>query len=354
MTTTKGRISRDGEIRFTDAAIRISEEGIAAARAAGGWEGAQKWEREFKHDVFKRIVQSLKRIGWTVGKQHHIFIGNHSRYCTKGNLKADLRVAGRCIDLEFFQNVNAPDRPDNEGRYQYDKEKHMPFLLRIEMERARLKIRDYLCNVFTGYVFKQPDPKRGPNGLTALEYIQADVRACWHYDKSLDRRSGEESSHNNRSADKSIVKHGARVWFADSKGRICTGTAFYNINNMWWVITGRYDAHNVASFEIYTSRPENLRIKRNARQRRLRLEAELARSVKAMKFERASQLRDLLFPGDPALFNVWHDEHQLYHCAGFCGYTSDQSQAGKFTAEEVRGWDCAPNKVVTVREKEAA
>jgi hypothetical protein len=54
------------------------------------------------------------------------------------------------------------------------------------------------------------------------------------------------------------------------------------------------------------------------------------------------------------LFNVWHDEHQLYHRAGFCGYTADQSKAGKFTTDEVRGWDSAPNKVMSIAMLEAA
>ncbi|SAL26146.1 hypothetical protein AWB73_01990 [Caballeronia turbans] len=59
MTITKGRIAREGKIVFHDAELRIWEEGIMAARHAGGWAGEQKWEREFKRDVFARIVQTL-------------------------------------------------------------------------------------------------------------------------------------------------------------------------------------------------------------------------------------------------------------------------------------------------------
>jgi hypothetical protein len=361
------RIDRTGTVNFGDASISIWEEGISAARAAGGCPAEKEWERLFKRQVFARILQTMNRLGWTCTMPavdpHNVkhyggtvarWAAERRRFCTKGDLKADLEISGRTISLKMFQSVNAPDRPDHDGRYQSDLEGHMPYVMRLEMERTRRRIRDYLCNVFAGYLFKQPSAKRGPTGLTALEYIQADVRACWHYGKEIDRRSGEDSCGNNRSADGSIVKHGARVWFADYKGRICTGTAFYNINNMWWVITGRYDARNVASFEIYARRPDYLRVKRNAARRRKRLEAELANAVKTMKFERAAQLRDILFRGDQQLFNVWHDEHQLYHRAGFCGYTADQSQAGKFTADEVRGWDSAPNKVMSIAMLEAA
>jgi uncharacterized lipoprotein len=106
--------------------------------------------------------------------------------------------------------------------------------------------------------------------------------------------------------------------------------------------------------QVYVKSPGNVRVKRNDDRRRKRLEAEMASAVKGMKFERAAQVRDILFPGDQQLFNVWHNEHQLYHRAGFCGYTADQSQAGKFTADEVRGWDSAPNKVMSIAMLEAA
>lgn len=348
MSLTQGRIDRAGKVVFHDASLSVWEEGISDARNAGGYAGAQQWEREFKRDVFARIVQKLNRLGWSVGEQTYIFTGNNSRYCTKGDLQADLKLCGRYIEFQMFQSVNAPDRPDHGGRYQYDKAAHMPYMLRLEMERTRRAIRDYLLNVFTGYVFTPEKPSKGPDGLTALEWVKEDARTSWHYKADIDRRGGEESSYNNRSADGAIVRHGEKVWFADSKGRIVTGVAHYNINNMWWVITGRYEARNVSSGEIYANCPDNLRLKRNARIRRRRLEDELAGAVKGMKFERATQLRDILFPGSPALYVVWHGEHNLYHRNGFCGYTSDRSEAGKFTAEEVRGWDAAPNKVIAL------
>lgn len=297
-----GRMDRDGTVVFHDASIHIWEEGLRAARDAGGWDGEKRWEQQFKRDVFARIVQTLNRLGWSVGPGVHIFTGNNARYCRKGDLQADLRLFGRHIELEFFQNVNAPDRPDHDGRYQRDQERHMPYLMRIEMERTRRRIRDYLCNVFTGYVFKPVATSRS-TGAAALELIEQSYRESSHFKGDLTKYT--ISDYNNRSADNGVVEHGARVWFADRKGRIVTGTAYYNINNMWWVVTGRYDHTNVASFELYMQLPDNARVKRNGPLRRRRLEAELASAIGAMKFERAELLRDLLFPDNPELFNVW-------------------------------------------------
>lgn len=353
MSLTQGRIERTGRVVFHDAAVSIWEEGIKSAREVGGTDGAQLWERQFKRDVFSRVVQAMNRIGWAVGPGLHIFTGSNARYCRKGDLHAELRLHGRHIEVKFFQNVNAPDRPDHDGRYQSDQERHMPYLCRMEMERTRRRIRDYLCNVFTGYVFEQPKLKRG-SGVPAIKLIEQSYEGSWHFKGDLTNYTISES--NSQSADGGLVKHGERVWFADYKGRIVGGTAYYNINNMWWVVTGRHDFANVASFEIYVSQPGCLRTKRNGKQRRQRLEKDLSIAVAAMKFERAAVLRDILFPSDMALFNVWNAKHQLFHRPNFCGYTSDQSKAGKFTADEVRGWNDTDNRVIpaNANAKEAA
>lgn len=353
---TKGRIERAGSVRFHDASIYISEEGISEARAIGGYAGAKAWERQFKRDVFARIVQQLRRLGWTCTMPeidpHSVkhyggtvarWSAESKRFCTKGDLKADLRISGRCIEFNMFQSINCPTRPDHEGRYEHNKEAAMPYLLRLEMERTRRRISVYLCNVFTGYEFEPPKIERG-TGATALEIIEQRYRESWHFKGDLTKHT--ISDHNNRGADGGVIEHGARVWYADYFGRMLEGTAYYNINNMWWIVTGKYDFTNEADFHIYTKKPENLRIKRNASIRRKRLEAELQKAIAAMDFERAAILRDITFPKGQPLFSVWHSGHNLYHCSGFNGYTSDLSKAGKFTAEEVKGWDHAPNRII--------
>ena len=348
---------REGRLNFGDARMSIYEEGIAEARAAGGYAATVEWERRFKRDVFARIVQTLNRLGWNVGEQNYIFLGNHSRYCTKGDLQADLRISGRCITLEFFQNINAPDRADHGGRYQDRKEFHMPYVMRLEMERTRRRIRDYLVNVLGGYVFDEESrPNRkshaGHLHMTALEWMHAQYRQSWHF--KGDMSTYVISDYNNGSADGKKLTHGARVWFYDRKGRLNTGTAYYNINNMWWVVTGRYDVTNMSSCELHLCCPDHPRLKRNGAARRGALERELKTAIGTNRFERCVILRDILFPGNPPLFNVWHDEQQAYHKADFRGYTRDQSKAGLFTAEEVRGWNAAPNRVVSRETAEVA
>ena len=349
-------IQRTGVVSFGDASLSVWEDGIAAALEAGGLDAADAWKLEFKRGVFARIVQQLNRLGWTCEipedyiKMYSTSSARNFRRCHKGELKGWLEITGRCINFEMWQGVNTPTRPDHGGRYESNKEAIMPYVLRLQMERTRRRLRDYLCNVMDCYTF---DTKRRsiylkPLERTAMDSIQA------HYDESShfkgvgwDKRKAEPGMAGNlMSADGVMLDHDQRVWFFDRKGRINTGIAYYNINNMWWVVTGRHSYTNIANSELYAALPDNFRAKRNGNLRRRRLESELSKAIKAMDFERAATIRDLIFPRGERLFVVWHEEHKAYHCANFHGYTTNITDAGKFTTTEVRGWAAAPNTVI--------
>lgn len=289
------QIDRTGVVQFGDASLSVWEEGIPEL-----YEERTRWHQAFKQQVFSRIVQTLNRLRFTTVipdemLKNYPAIANNYRFSVKGDLKAELRMSGRTIELQFFQSVNTPTRPDHDGRYEYDKERIMPYPIRLEMERTRRRIRAYLCNVLAGYTFKAKEPERGLNGLTALEWVKADARRCWHYKADIDRRAGEDSSYNNKSNDGSKIVPGERVWFVDySSRRWGTGVAHYNINNMWWVITGKYGLSNIASFNLYSSPPTNPREKCNADRRNKRLTALKNEACEAQAYERAIVLRDLL------------------------------------------------------------
>lgn len=310
MTMTKGRIERSGRVVFHDASLAVWEEGIIDARAAGGWEGAKRWERQFKRDVFARIVQTLNRLGWTVGPQTYIFTGNNSRYCTKGDLQADLKVCGRHIEFDMFQNVNAPERPDHGGRYQHDQEKHMPYVMRQEMERTRRRIRDYLCNVFTGYEFQppkicspNPDPLAYFNEKWDGEYEKR--RGTHRFKRGADGWPSvdEISSWSREDKDGTLLNHGDVRWMRDRKGRLLRGRVYGGINGIWMFVYGpgqRDHTHeNAAKFFTYRAGETPQKLIHND-VRRKRLERELHKATETMNFERAAILRDILFPGSPA------------------------------------------------------
>lgn len=350
--TKKGKLHREGRVSFGDASLSVWEEGIAQARGHGLTE---EWERSFKRDVFRRIVQQLNRLGWKcvvpprmVEQYSRRFAENH-RECRKGDLHAELAICGRHIELQMWQSVNTPTRPDHNGRYESDKEDIMPYLLKLEMERTRRRIRTYLLNIFDGYhqntnVRDGRSQKRGPGALTAEQWIAGCYEASCHF--KGDTKSYQISDSNSDSADGGKIVHGQRVWGFDRKGRAFTGIAYYNINNMWWVATGRYHVTNEASFHLYVSPPADLRTKRNEKLRKKRLESQLSAAIASMNFKRAEILRDLLWPEKQELYLLYHTVHEAFHGPCFSGYTNDRLKAGKFTLEEIKGWDRKPNKVV--------
>lgn len=351
-------IQRTGTVRFGDEELYISEEGLG-----GSWDERRDWEQKFKREVFARIIQQLNRIGWTVGPwadaEHYKAIANSHRTCSKGDhLHADLSISGRCIKLEMWQSANTPTRPDHKGRYESSKEDIAPYLLRLEMERTRRRIRNYLCNVFESYTFDDTKrgrgERRGPNGFTAMEFLEHCYAESWHFKGDWQTYRDSHSSQglvgcfnsNRKSADGKLLEHGQRVYFFDRKGRERTGIAYYNINNMWWVVSGKYAVTNEASFELYIDSPGDLRRKRNDKLRRPQIEKQLNKAMATMNFERAARLRDIIYPPNEPVFCLWHSGHQAYHCAGFSGYASEQMQAGKFTRSELKGWEDDTNIIV--------
>ena len=335
MAITIGRIDREGRVIFGDASVSVWEEGLNHRMSINERDA---WELQFKRQVFKRVIQCLNRIGWTVGPwdktEHYQCIALSHRTCHKGDLEGELSVSGRHIEFKMWQNVANVENP-NGGRHDFYKEKRMPYVLRLEMERTRRRIREYLLNVFTGYEFDPPhNPEMGLMGLTALEKAAHDRRTSGHYKPELDRAEISMSG-NAVAADGGIIEHGARVWARDYKGRIITGTAYYSLNSNWQIVTGRYGLEYHHTGDIFTRQPEGLRVKRNQRLRRKRLEQELKAAVERMDFRRAEALKNVLFPSGP-LYAIYHKGKNLYFDVMYCGYRDGLGDAGRYTRDELK------------------
>lgn len=305
-----GQINRSGEVHFGDASISIWEEGILDARTAGGYAGAQRWERQFKRDVFLRIVQQLNRLGWTctvpadMVKQYSLSFARTHRACRKGELHAELRVSGRCIEFQMWQGVNTPTRPDYGGRYESNKEACAPYLLRLEMLRTRSRIVRYLCNVFSGYAFQppkiaspNPDPLAWFNDGWDSEYDKR--RGVHRFDRGPDGWPSDKElgSWRRTDADGALVTHGAVRWFRDSKGRLLRGRVYGGINGNWTVVygPGQRDYTQRQANELFACPPGYMPRKATpARLRKGRLERLLSDAVEKQNFERAAVLRDIL------------------------------------------------------------
>lgn len=325
--TPKGTIAREGRINFGDASLGVWEEGLNSHMT---YQQRDAWELAFKRQVFARIIQTLNRLGWTVGPwsdaEKYQSIALSHRTCRKGYLHGELSVSGRHIEFQMWQDFTPSENP-NGGRYDFDKEKRMPYVIRLEMERTRRRIRDYLCGVFEDYVF---DPlnrshERKPLRITAMDRISEKF--------AKDKGPREPSIYDRKSADGQLLQNGMRVFFFDWKGRIGSGIAYCD-GGMWDVVTGRWDWTRESNNALYATLPDNPRVKRNQRLRRQRLEDLLAASVKAMDFRRAEALKNILWPKPEPMFHI--TKAGAYFRPNYSGYTNDQVQAGKYTHAELK------------------
>lgn len=326
MLTPKGQIQREGSVNFGDACISIWEEGIPRE-----WKAAKEWERVFKRQVFARIVQTLNRLGWTCEipqdyiKQYGQDFARDYRICAKGDLKGWLETSGRTIKFEMWQDVT-PSENRNGGRYDFDKEKRMPYVMRLEMERTRRRIRDYFCNVFSGYTFDSKERPHNPKPLTitAMDRVKGKRDEDW---------LPEPDIYHSTSADKQQLQNGMRVYYYDYHGRMGTGIAYCD-GGMWDVVTGKWDYARKGNTELYVNCPGDPRIKRNQSQRRKRLEVLMGKAIKTMDFKRAEVLKGILWPVEEPLYLI--QKGDAYFRPDYSGYTTDTVHAGKYTAAELK------------------
>ncbi|KOX55111.1 hypothetical protein ADL19_13500 [Streptomyces purpurogeneiscleroticus] len=294
-----------------------------------------------KAEIFDGILRLLKRRGFKITAdprvaKHHRCISPSYRLAARGDMRAEIRVSGRVVELKWWSE-RSPSENRNGPRYGFDQRKRMPYLdgLRFELERRRIlawlseradvvprqaRQQDFRCG-------------RGRGELSAADYIQARYATDWHTDKQLGRPRSQDYDRKSGDGDGSLVEHGARVWFRDRKGRIGTGIAHSDGGSRWMIVTGSYSITWASSFEIYTRCPLDLRRKRNERERRKRLEGEMAKAIARMNFLRAETLRKILF-GAELTYGIWAVDKEAFYCPNYAGYITDRISAGRYTWDE--------------------
>jgi len=293
--------SRTGFVSFGDASISVWEEPSMPLVHGNAW------ERQFKTDVFARIVQQLNRMGWVCEipadliERYGISFARRDRYCRKGDLHAQLSIQGRHIELNIWQELhNVSNR--NGGRYDFDKEQRMSYLLRLQMENTRRRLRDYLVNVFDGYTF-QPPRITSPNPCPLAYFNQhwdgeyERKRGTHRFDRGADGWPSEKAlgSWARKDADGVALQHGDVRCVRDQTGRLRRGRVYGGINGMWMLVygPGPRDYMHESAGEFFSYASGMPRKVASAYQANKRLQQQLALAISNQNFERAIVLRDV-------------------------------------------------------------
>lgn len=284
----------------------------------------------FRSDVFGVLIRQLRDRGWSIKqdpdiRRRHRCLNATHRLGAHGTLRCAISISGRAIEIAFW-SVTSKQVNGNGRRYDFNRMVSMHHLDRLRIELEFRRIQAWLTTIAPLAVSRTVDLDLSPMERIAKGYAES-----WHKDATLGRPVCT-SDYNRKGADGTLLEHGQPVWFPDRKGRIVRGIAYYNINNMWWVVAGG-KLFNEGCHSLFTSPPVDLRLKRNQRLRRQRLEEELAVATRRMAFLRSDLLKRILF-GSDATFMIWARDHDAYYRAQYAGYTADIISAGKYTRAE--------------------
>jgi len=167
----------------------------------------------------------------------------------------------------------------------FDKLRKMPYLRRLAFFWIRNNILALLGRL--GFTIRQ-----GNEGLSPMDRILKDRRESWHWKPGINHADGQPD-YNVQDADKVRLQDGDVRYFWSPNGRLCRGRAYYNLNNMWWVITSGGDLHNEAAWRLFSYDAA-----RHGRKLSLdplvRISAALRHAVEQQQYERAAKIRDAI------------------------------------------------------------
>ncbi|MGK9200450.1 hypothetical protein KXR50_08095 [Sinorhizobium meliloti] len=284
----------------------------------------------FRSEIYGVLIRDMRARGWSIRqdpetRRRFNCISHSKRLGARGTLRCAIQISGRVVEVDFW-SITAPQVNRNGRRYDFDKMRRMSHIdqLRVELEYRRI-------TAWLETLAKVTVSRRYERDLPPMKFIEKRYAESYHSDKALGRPVCNYD-YNRKSKDGALLEHGQTVWLADDKGRLIRGTAYYNINSMWWVVAGG-KLHNESCGSLFSKQPDDLRTKRNERARRSRLEKELAIAVERMDFLRAQALKGILF-GSEQTFMIWARDHGAYYRSNYAGYTTDRIHAGKYTRAE--------------------
>ena len=298
----------------------------------------------FLKEILLSICSKLRKLDWAIrvpygekdtqpkdGKAFNKKWTEGFRCGIHSGLEFEAWICGCSLEFTFWENViDHTSENSHGGRYIFDKESKMPYLLRIRTHLVRKQIIDHIKNHYEVIEGNNSMPFPTNHLITAYDRVQKRIKSSCHYVPELGHASITNSY--SKSADGISIEHGMPVYALDYYGRFIKGVAYYDLNMNWNVITGKYDYLCISNGSIYVNKPENLRVKQNGRIRRRALENEMSKAIKRMDFDKAKAIKGQLF-GDEPLYHVLKGD--LYYGPNGSGYTKDTIDAGKYTESEV-------------------
>lgn len=229
-------------------------------------------DRDSHYPILHRLLNFMEGRGFDVGKDPDIeknykILTKDHWYGRKGYLefKASRYPAG--WKIEFFQNVVIENKAG--GYYDFHKYEKMPYMIKLIFRNELRHIKEFLESL--GCIDNTEKQYKLATDKIKFDY----VKSCHYKQKSMDEfelsdldGQTDKYSYNYQDRDKKIIHNGELKYFRHWDGRLSRGIVYRNLNNMWWVITNRFEIRNVADFELFDPTPEDFEVRRLARDKK--------------------------------------------------------------------------------------
>lgn len=276
------------------------------------------WEDDVNEEkfmpIFRGIVRYLRRRGFVVTTdpitdKNFPVLKKKTRIGAKGALEFHLRLSGRHAEIEFFQNINFVN--SNGGRYDFDRYEKMPYLIKKSFLNEASRLIDFLMKNY-GYTYgRHLEDHPGPTLQRILLCHRGLLDPLERFNKgwTAERFRRDETgwpcveeyeSSYNRCRDREGVplRNGMVRYFRGDDGYLRRGKVYTNMNSMWQVVYGPRpkDTTYLSSGALFSLQPTDKhgRVVKEEKGDRKRKEA-LQEAIRAMAFERAAVLRDVIY-----------------------------------------------------------
>ncbi|MFA4971549.1 MAG: hypothetical protein WC683_02970 [bacterium] len=291
---------REGRIRIHDTSVMVWEEHVDDVAML---------------KTFQSTMERMKFHGFKVTRdpeieKHYKCLGPCRRYGRLGDLEFNAEQSGRTMKVMFYQNVaNVENR--NGGRYDFDKMRKMPRLIRLQTALAALRlIQKWIEFGYTMDFGKSPPMPGEPFALSILRAMEgrnparadplADFNQRWEairFERDergwpTEKEYRQGTCGQNVDRDKKPIFNG-QIKYVRRNGRLFRGTVFTNMNDMWGVYSNG-DATWKVCRELFDCERPDLEPRRAVDGQPRRMEAELKKAVEVRDFKRVAEIATAL------------------------------------------------------------
>lgn len=214
------------------------------------------------YSKWSSYIKFLRNRGFKVGANEfytkdYSCLSKYHKIAKKGEVIILLEIANDSIKAQFTHIKNLWDCKqsawDSKSDSRYTK---LTYIENLRIENEVYRTKNYFSNwasIINDKNIKLPAQEYIINNLKTNTHIHG-VVTCLNDIKVDMMKDNYNYHHNSNDKNKKKIICGEVKYFYDYDGRLKCGIVWHNINNMWWVISGK-DLKNKASFDLFDFEP---------------------------------------------------------------------------------------------------